>query len=378
MATGGDVLKLLWITARRFGVDQCQTTQLSLAKHLVGLGWEIQFICPNNCSPPEGLESILFHGIGIGGPPGLRGPLYELAIRKQIKKLLSVHSPSAVLVDWRCTVGSQSILKKAGIPWLMIDRGPPAHSGILAFLQKLHYRKAWNNASKSASCGFVVSEKHRDYIKKKRGKKPSIHVVPAAVDAERFIHHKDRNGTFNIVYHGKVDHNRNVDTLIPLIEKVRAMDVDCELMIIGGGNAVKGFRRSSTSRTWLKVLGQHPQDKIPTLLAQADIGLLPMGATKNWSLASPIKMFEYAAAGMMILGTDIEAHRIFSAQDWVHLVDPENFVEEGAEVLKKISTQKDEFKSLGEAARELVSTNHTWKQSAKIIDEHLRISIRNT
>ncbi len=365
-------MKLLWVTARRFGVDHCQTTQLSLAKHMVSMGWEIQFICPNNCSPPEDLTNISFQGTGIGGPPGLRGPLFEMAVKKRIKRLLKEYSPDAAIVDWRCTVGSRSELNKKGIPWFIIDRGPPAHSGILAKLQKIHYRKSWKAASKSASGGFVVSRKHAEYIKRNHSNEMKLHEVPAGVDVERFTPKEKFNDSIRMVYHGRVDKNRNVDKLIPLVERVRELGVDCELVIIGDGNALKNFNHVSRNNDWLKIIGPIPPDQIPSELSRCQIGVIPMGETENWKLASPLKLFEYAAAGLAIIGVDIEAHKAFGEVEWVRLFPSSEFISKGAIQIHEWTKDKQLFQRFSKEAITLVQSNHSWEKSARTIDSILR------
>lgn len=51
-------------------------------------------------------------------------------------------------------------------------------------------------------------------------------------------------------------------------------------------------------------LGQRPHDKIPTVLAAADAAIAPYPASAGFAF-SPLKIFEYLAAGVPIVATDI-------------------------------------------------------------------------
>ena len=46
-----------------------------------------------------------------------------------------------------------------------------------------------------------------------------------------------------------------------------------------------------------------------------------MPRTEIWSIASPLKLVEYAAAGLHVVGIDHEGHRWEGQEDWLHLIE---------------------------------------------------------
>ena len=74
-------------------------------------------------------------------------------------------------------------------------------------------------------------------------------------------------------------------------------------------------------------------------LEKQHIGLLPMPATRVWSLASPLKRSEYLAAGLLVYGVDHSGHRIDGASDaWFKLSPQEDFHEDAREWMEELST----------------------------------------
>jgi len=55
--------------------------------------------------------------------------------------------------------------------------------------------------------------------------------------------------------------------------------------------------------------GLIPHSKIPALLKECDIGLCPLPGLEAFKVSVPIKVLEYLAAGIVVIASDILAHR---------------------------------------------------------------------
>jgi glycosyltransferase involved in cell wall biosynthesis len=58
----------------------------------------------------------------------------------------------------------------------------------------------------------------------------------------------------------------------------------------------------------VRVFPPLPHDDMPRMLAQAHLGALPFPDEMKFQVSSPIKLFEYMAAGMPLLATRIGCH----------------------------------------------------------------------
>ena len=96
-----------------------------------------------------------------------------------LAKLDEINLAEVVLIDWPLF----KIAKQIKQPVVLIDRGPPADSGILAKLQWRPWRKAWSKANK----GTTVSPAHSRFVMKEtKSTGKSIQKIPAGVNLKLF------------------------------------------------------------------------------------------------------------------------------------------------------------------------------------------------
>ncbi len=115
----------------------------------------------------------------------------------------------------------------------------------------------------------------------------------------------------------------------------------------------------------LKVLGFVPNARLPEIHAAADVLLMPYGERIHVSggleasdFASPMKAFEYMAAGRPILSSDLSVIReILDAETSVLL--PPHAVDDWDGALRELRDKPDRRRNLGLQARERAK-EHTW------------------
>jgi teichuronic acid biosynthesis glycosyltransferase TuaH len=75
-------------------------------------------------------------------------------------------------------------------------------------------------------------------------------------------------------------------------------------------------------------MGAVPPDEVPAILADADVGLMPYRSTDWTATASALKLFEYLAAGMPVVGKGLPASVQHQRSGlYVHASATEGFVE---------------------------------------------------
>ena len=315
-------MNICWLTSRVIGEDLCSTTQMNLANGLVESGHELTFYSPGKSQENK------FRHININ-----RNKIKGLQARSVVKALIkyksSISQADIVLLDWPIA----KIAKEIEIPTILIDRGPPADRGILAYIQWKYWKRAWKNASR----GTVVSAAHRDFVYAKTGMpSASIGIVPAGVDTDLFKM-GEKSGPIKLVYHGRVDLKRGVMSLPLILAGLQKRGIDASLHIHGAGDAFN--RLSKIELDGFEITHSLPQSELAHKLSTYDIGLLPMPVDKVWNLASPLKRSEYLASGLAVCGIDHSGHAIDGSGKWLQLFEQEKFISSTVDWIESLDRQ---------------------------------------
>jgi glycosyltransferase involved in cell wall biosynthesis len=102
----------------------------------------------------------------------------------------------------------------------------------------------------------------------------------------------------------------------------------------------------------VRLFGPRPYADLPSYLAAMDVGLIPFKHNRLTYHADPIKAYEYLAAGLPVVATDLPALRRLAHV--VRLADsPAAFVEH-------IAAAIDEGRDAQRAARQAEASRHSW------------------
>ncbi len=351
-------MNILWFTGRTFG-NFCSTTQSALADGLIKKGHSLHIINPDIQGTHD--EKEWEHtGFSLSSIPGLQSIKLSLDMKKWLKKF-HTKPDTVAIVDWRVLSRLHKTLESQEIPWIMMDRSPPADPGILSLLQWPAWKRSWQKVSLSPKAkGCTVSSGHQNLIKSKlKISQEKFLTLPAGVDLELFKPTK-KTQTLTLVYHGRLDKHRGVLALPMLVSKSIDQGVDLKLHLIGEGDCLKQLQSLAEEHKFLEVSDNMIQTEVAQVLSRAHIGLLPMPDTKLWSIASPLKRSEYAASGMLIYGIEHDGHRFHKQHNlsWLKLVKQHDFHTEGINWMKNLTLEQLQSNSL--KAREFAEKNLSW------------------
>lgn len=111
------------------------------------------------------------------------------------------------------------------------------------------------------------------------------------------------------IYIGCLHHERNLMSLSRAVMLANADGMAFRLTLLGDGVERAELERfAAQSNGAIRVLPTVPHDEIPHALAQAHLGVLPFMNEPKFQVSSPIKLFEYMAAGLPVLATRIVCH----------------------------------------------------------------------
>jgi colanic acid biosynthesis glycosyl transferase WcaI len=132
--------------------------------------------------------------------------------------------------------------------------------------------------------------------------------LPNAVDTGRFTVSAPRDsGRCRIIYCGTVGIAQGVGTLIDAAAELAKGPSDFELLIVGDGAEREELARTAAERglTNVRFEGRVARERVPNLLASADVAVLCLRDVPLFEDALPTKMLEYMAAGRPVVASAV-------------------------------------------------------------------------
>ncbi|PJF40388.1 MAG: hypothetical protein CUN54_05490 [Phototrophicales bacterium] len=170
-----------------------------------------------------------------------------------------------------------------------------------------------------------------------------------------------------LIYVGALHYERNVHVLTRAVLLAHAMGLPFRFTLVGDGSARADLQRiAAKSNGVIRYVEPVPHERIPEFLGRAHIGVLPFPDEEKYRVSSPIKLFEYMAAGMPILATRIVCHTDVVGDATYAFWAEESTVNAFVSALRQIHEQHEQLPELGKAAA-AAATNWTWQASARKI-----------
>ena len=157
-----------------------------------------------------------------------------------------------------------------------------------------------------------------------------------------------------------------------LLEAAKQFSGDCNLVLVGGElSEIRKIKDEYQLRN-LILIDRQPHTKIPYYLKAADVLVLPnkKGDAMSEKYTSPMKLFEYMAAGRPIVASDLLSVREILDESNSVLVPPNNPIAL-AEGIKKVLSDQQLGYQLAQKALEHVS-EFTWINRAKKIFDKIK------
>lgn len=195
-------------------------------------------------------------------------------------------------------------------------------------------------------------------------------IWPSGVDAERFIatskarHWPYEGEAIRLIYIGVFTAKRNLLPLCRAISMANAEGMSFTFSLYGGGPQKPDMASvAAGSGGAVRVENPVPHEEIPHLLSLYHVGVtsLPDVDDAKYEASSPIKLFEYMAAGLPILATSNKCHLdVVGDGDytfWADDVSEETLLA----TLRRIWRRRSELAELGQKAQNDV---HGWTYAA--------------
>lgn len=183
-----------------------------------------------------------------------------------------------------------------------------------------------------------------------------------------------------VIYAGHLYDWKGVEFLISAMEGIEKINTNVFLYIVGGYKSdIRKIKRSMTIRKVRNItfIGYVPPKFIPLYLKASDIAVLPNPANKkSMYYTSPLKLFEYMAANIPVIASDLPAIReILHHGVNGYLIRPEG-TEELSRAILYLIDNKEFATQLSENAFEILEKKYTWDIRGKKIEEYIKSVLR--
>ncbi len=270
-----------------------------------------------------------------------------------------------------------------------------------------HRFEAEENAGRAfaaASVITVVSRQLGDIIGRHPAARGKIHVVPNAVNPERFATlvpaRPAEPGAFTVGFVGTLKPWHGLDTLAEAFIALAPRVPNARLLVVGDGPEREELERRFAETGWITITnydhegrsviatrdrnrnrssaeegegdasssvpcvhftGAVAPEAVPGFLASMDVAVAPYPPLEDFYF-SPLKVFEYMAAGLPVVGSRIGQVEEIIRDDVTGVLVPPGDAAALAAALRELAAAPDKRRALGAAARRDVLAGHTWDQ----------------
>lgn len=219
----------------------------------------------------------------------------------------------------------------------------------------------------AASALLAVSAEVAGYLEAHPSAGGRVHLVPNGVDPSRF-RRDDRPslpgpaGSFTVGFVGTLKPWHGLDTLADAFALLRARGVPARLLLVGDGperGATEGRLAALGLAEHVVLTGAVPPAAIPGLLRSMHVAVAPYPPLESFYF-SPLKVFEYLAAGLPTVASRIGQIEQLIAHGRSGLLYPPGDVGALADALARLHADPRLAAQLGLAGRALVARSHSW------------------
>ncbi|MDJ0706024.1 MAG: glycosyltransferase family 4 protein [Leptolyngbyaceae cyanobacterium MO_188.B28] len=336
------------------------------------------FAAQANGAPPSDLEAVPVHPLPT--PPKHHEETCEqaLSINYDLRQALEQEGPFDLIYE-RYSLWSFAAMEYAqtlGVPGLLEVNAP--------FTQAQTYRQDWGGQAsakrvaervfRSASTLIAVSESIKTSLEKYPGVKQQVHVIPNGVNLDRFPRNVGpflfpNPGAFTVGFVGALESQNGLPILVEAFERLQKYSRDTRLLIVGDGPERANLVADLSSRGLLEMAhftGAVPANEVPGWLASMDVAVAPYPEQPDF-YASPLKVYEYMAAGLPIVASQVGQLKTLINNGVNGLLCPPGDAVALAEALERLRRFPEFGTRLGEIARESMRQNHSWDGIARRI-----------
>ncbi len=221
---------------------------------------------------------------------------------------------------------------------------------------------------RSATHVLVPSEALRPYVVAHGARPGGVRVVPNAADPARFALRRPRpaGDTFVIGFLGTLKPWHGLDDLVRAFRRLHRLWNGYRLLIAGDGPLraeLERALRDAGLRAAATFTGPVAHGDVPAVLARMDVGVAPYPRLAGFYF-SPLKVFEYLAAGLPVVASDIGQLGTVLAHRRTALLHRPGSISELVAAVEMLRRRPALAVKLSRAGRALLRRRYTWDHNA--------------
>jgi len=228
-------------------------------------------------------------------------------------------------------------------------------------------------AGKFASAVLTVEDRLKDILSERGIPRGKIHVLMNLPDDRIFVKRallpsKAQGEPFVMVYHGTLARRLGLDIAIEAVGKARKAVPRMELRIIGAGEERDRLMvlrdRLDLQDTVTFSDGFVPVEKIPLMIADADVGLIPLRISSGTDIMLPTKLLEYVTMGIPCIAPETGTISRYFDEGMVQFFEAEN-ADSLAEAIIALYQDGNKRTALSRNATERFANIYNWSAHKK-------------
>ena len=155
-----------------------------------------------------------------------------------------------------------------------------------------------------------------------------------------------------------------------LVELIDAMEhLDCELELAGRFDSTFAPSELEKRPGWARVRyhGRIGRAEVAALLRRTSVGVLPLRRSPNHSVAWPVKLFEYMAAGLPVVATDVEPWNAIIERHRCGLCVPLDDPRALGAAITRLLDDPQEARAMGERGRAAAIEYYSWESQEAVL-----------
>jgi len=308
---------------------------------------------------------------------------------KLINQLIEQVKLAWLLLRWK-DEKPDAIYVRAGytmvVPYLYaLWKGIPYFVEINAFaeIEGSHPRlvplavKIENWALKHAHGVFLVTKELREYFIKRTGLPSEKFItMPNGCDMSLYDEpkdtrnlHKAKNSSFTVGFLGSFQVRQGVETLLRAVPIVIKKMPNVQFIIAGSGTEEEKYRKIVEELDIEDVVtftGFVPKHEVASMIGRFDIALAPyLDELRNIPMGSPLKIFNYLAAGRIVITSELPALELFRQCPAVRFAIADDHMDFARVIIEVLGMDAMKRAQLAEKGKKFILDNYTWDKIAR-------------